>query len=50
MDFVSDALYDGRKRRMLTVVDLYTRECLEIDVGQSLKGHDEVRVFAGTTE
>ena len=25
MDFVADALFDGRKLRMLTVVDLYTR-------------------------
>lgn len=42
MDFVADALFDGRKLRMLTVVDLYTRECLAIDVGQSLKGEDVV--------
>lgn len=27
---------------MLTVVDCYTRECLAIDVGQSLKGEDVV--------
>jgi putative transposase len=38
MDFVADALFDGRKLRMLTVVDLYIRECLAIDVGQRLKG------------
>ena len=42
MDFVADALFDGRKLRMLTVVDCYTRECLAIDVGQSLKGEDVV--------
>jgi len=41
-DFVADALFDGRKLRMLTVVDCYTRECLAIDVGQSLKGEDGV--------
>jgi putative transposase len=39
-DFVADALFDGRKLRMLTVVELFTRECLAIDVGQSLKGED----------
>jgi putative transposase len=39
-DFVADALFDGRKLRMLTVVDCYTRECLAIDVGQSLRGED----------
>ena len=38
MDVVADALFDGRKLRMLTVVDLFTRECLAIEVGQSLKG------------
>ena len=42
MDFVADALFDGRRLRMLTVVDCYTRECLAIDVGQSLKGEDVV--------
>jgi len=41
-DFVADALFDGRKLRMLTVVDCYTRECLAVDVGQSLKGEDVV--------
>jgi putative transposase len=35
MDFVADALFDGRKLRMLTVVDCYTRECLAIDVGRA---------------
>lgn len=30
---------------MLTVVDLYTRECLAIEVGQSLKAEDVVRVL-----
>ena len=46
MDFVADALFDGRKLRMLTVVDLFTRECLAIEVGQSLKGEDVVRTLS----
>lgn len=45
MDFVSDALFDGRKFRTLTVVDNYSRECLAIQVGQSLKGGDVVAVL-----
>ena len=49
MDFVADALFDGRKLRMLTVVDLFTRECLAIDVGQTLKGEDVVRTLNGIT-
>lgn len=45
MDFVGDVLFDGRKLRMLTVLDCYTRECLAIDVGQSLKGDDVVNTL-----
>jgi putative transposase len=45
LDFVADQLSDGRRFRALTVVDIYTRECLAIEVGQSLKGHDVVRVL-----
>jgi len=37
MDFVADTLFDGRRLRALTVMDNYTRECLAIEVGQSLK-------------
>ncbi len=42
MDFVADQLFDGRKFRALTLVDNYSRECLPIRVGQSLKGADVV--------
>lgn len=45
MDFVSDALFDGRRFRALTLVDNFSRECLEIEVGQSLKAEDVVRVM-----
>jgi putative transposase len=45
MDFVSDALFDGRKFRALTIVDNYSRQCLAIQVGQSLKGGDVVEVL-----
>lgn len=45
MDFVADALFDGRRLRTLPVVDNYTSECLAIDAGQSLKGEDIVRVL-----
>jgi putative transposase len=40
-----DALFDGRRFRALTLVDNYSRECLEIEVGASLKGEDVVRVM-----
>jgi putative transposase len=42
MDFVADQLADGRRVRALTVLDLFTRECLVIDVGQGLSGSDVV--------
>ena len=39
-DFVSDRLHNGKKIRMLTVIDEYTRKCLAIRVGSSLKSDD----------
>jgi putative transposase len=47
MDFAADNLFDGRKLRMLTVVDCITRQSLAIEVGQSLKVKDVVRVLTG---
>ena len=35
-DFVADALSDGRRFRALTVIDIYSRECLAIEVDGSL--------------
>ncbi|ONF97289.1 IS2 transposase TnpB [Sphingomonas jeddahensis] len=46
MDFVSDALFDGRRLRALTVVDAFTREVLAIDVHQGIKGEQVVEVMA----
>ena len=45
MDFVSDALFDGRRLRALTIVDNFTRECLAIKVGQSLRSDDVVQTL-----
>jgi len=45
MDFVADQLADGTKLRALTVVDVFTREALAIEVGQRLKGEDVVRTL-----
>jgi len=47
LDFVSDAVWSGRKLRMLTVVDLYTREALAIEVDTSLSGVRVARVLDG---
>ena len=43
MDFVADQLQDGIRFRSLTIVDVYTREAVAIEAGQSLKGDDVVR-------
>ncbi len=42
MDFVSDALFDGRRLRALTLLDVYTREALAIAVDQGIKGEQVV--------
>jgi len=38
LDFVSDSLATGRKMRLLTVIDEYSRKCLGIIVDTSLSG------------
>ena len=43
LDFVSDALTDGRKFRVLVVVDDYSRECLTLMTDTSLSGLRVVR-------
>ena len=45
MDFVADALFDGRRFRALTVVDNFTKESLAIEVDQQLRGEDVVKVM-----
>ncbi len=50
MDFVSDQLYDGRRIRVLTLVDNHTRESLALHVGQRVRGQDVVRVLEGVVD
>jgi putative transposase len=38
MDFVSDRVFDGRRFRLLTLADNFTRESLAIWIGQRLTG------------
>ena len=45
MDFVSDQLCGGRRFRVLTLVDLYSRENLALRAGFSLRGKDVVGVL-----
>ena len=46
MDFVSDQTANGQRFRVLTVVDVFTRECLAINPGSSLGGADVVNILS----
>jgi putative transposase len=39
-DFVSETTHDGRKFRILTVIDEYSRECLALRVARRFTGND----------
>jgi putative transposase len=47
LDFVSDALSDGRRFRILAIVDDFTRECLALAADTSLPGLRVVRELDG---
>jgi len=42
---MSDQLYDGRRLRLLTIVDNHTRESLAIHVGDRIRGIEVVEVL-----
>jgi transposase InsO family protein len=45
-DFVEDRTHDGRKFRMLNVLDEFTHECLAIRVARKLKSIDIIEVLS----
>ncbi len=45
MDFMHDRLADHRKFRLLTIVDLFTRECVALEAAAGFKSEDVVRVL-----
>jgi putative transposase len=45
MDFVHDATVNKQSFRTLTVIDVFSRECLALEVDRSLPGHRVVRVL-----
>jgi transposase InsO family protein len=45
-DFVEERTHDGRKFRMLNVIDEFTHECLAIRVGRKLKAIDVIDVLS----
>jgi putative transposase len=50
MDFVHDVLANGRRIRVLTVVDDFTRECLALEVDSSLTGQRVARTLGRLRE
>jgi putative transposase len=50
IDFMSDELFDGRRIRLLTIVDNHTRESLAIHVGQRIRGCEVVEVLEQVME
>lgn len=45
MDFMHDTLYDGRRFRLLNIIDDHNREVVHIEAGSSIGGHRVVRVL-----
>jgi putative transposase len=46
MDFMADALANGQKLRVLTVVDAYTRECVALEAATHFGGQDVATVLS----
>ena len=44
-DFVTERLENGRKAKMLNVLDEHTRECLTIDIGKRITAQDVIDVL-----
>lgn len=47
LDFVTDALASARRLRILTVVDVFTRECLALEADTSMGSRRVLRVLDG---
>ena len=50
MDFMSDALADGRRLRLLNVIDDFNREALAMDVALSIPSEQVIRYLERTIE
>jgi putative transposase len=45
LDFMSDALFNGRRLRALTMLDIYSRECLNIYADSRITGDTVVDIL-----
>ena len=50
MDFVHDPLSNGRTVRVLTVLDVYSRECMALVAGVGFRGEDVGRILTAAGE
>ena len=50
MDFVHDTLSNSRTVRVLTVLDVYSRECVALEVGVGFRDEDVGRVLSAAAE
>jgi putative transposase len=48
MDFMSDGFANGRKLRVLTVLDTFMRECVALEVGGAFGGTEVAHVLTRT--
>ena len=46
MDFLQDALHDGRRFRLLPIIDKFTKECFSMEVGTSIGGKRVAQVLS----
>ncbi len=49
MDFMHDRLSDGRKIRLLTIVDTFSRECVALEVAYGFRSHDVIAILRRVT-
>ena len=45
MDFVHDTLSNGRTVRVLTIIDVYSRECVALKAGVGFRAADVARIL-----
>jgi len=48
MDFATDFLANGRRIKCLTIVDDFSKECLDIPVGHGISGEEVTRILVNT--
>lgn len=50
MDFLHDELLNGRRMRVLTIIDMFTRECLALEARRRFTGTDVAVILSGLIE